>query len=186
LESTISHSVQVPCFLALRASSVYWGSGEEIAVGAEIPPPTRYTPPPIPPPLPAPTPGPWPTPTPPPDPEPIPPPAPVPLEGGAEGMTALVVVPRVGMWFSATCTAGGATTVGCTASLGWGLRITIAGGVICGSRVALGRCPLGAGRGSRSPPPPPPLTTFLETGSAYDSGEGAIRVTTWRCWRTVI
>ena len=34
--STINHSVQVPCFFALRASSVYSGSGVETACGAEI------------------------------------------------------------------------------------------------------------------------------------------------------
>src|SRR5215831_17650559 len=116
----------------------------------------------MPPPIPEPTPGPCPTPTPPPDPEPIPPPEPVPLEGGAAGIAAEVAVPRFGMWFSATFTDGGATTVGCTANFGLSLRITIAGGVIC-CNAALGGWPLGAGKTSRSPPPPPPLTTFLAT-----------------------
>src|SRR5579864_5189944 len=99
--------MQVPWVFALRASSVYSGSGVEIACGADIPPPTLNTPPPMPPPLPVPTPGPWPTPTPPPDPEPIPPPEPVPLEGGAEGSTAADGLPNVGMWFEARCTCGG-------------------------------------------------------------------------------
>src|SRR5436305_15228781 len=89
----------------------------------------RNTPPPMPPPWPSPTPGPAPTPIPPPLPEPMPPPDPVPFEGGPEGMGA-VGLPRFGM-FDASLTWGGTTTVGATASFGWSLRTTIAGGVIC-------------------------------------------------------
>src|SRR5438552_18772760 len=99
--------MQVPWVLALRASSVYSGSGVEIAWGADIPPPTQNTPQPIPPPLPVPTPGPCPTPTPPPEPEPMPPPEPVPFEGGAARIGAAVLVRRLGMRFSAVWTCGG-------------------------------------------------------------------------------
>src|SRR6476646_1936356 len=86
---TMSHSTQTPGYLALRAASEYSGSGVAIARGAETPPPTRNTPPPIPPPRPGPTPGPVPEPTPPPAPEPIPPPDPVPFDLGPVGMAAL-------------------------------------------------------------------------------------------------
>src|SRR5580700_1013854 len=88
--STINHRVQVPCVFALRASSVYSGSGVESSCGDEIPPPTLYTPPPMPPPLPRPVPGPCPTPAPPSEPDPMPPPEPIPLEGGAAGIGAAV------------------------------------------------------------------------------------------------
>src|SRR5579872_918877 len=114
---TISHSTQVPWYLALRASSEYSGSGVYTARGAETPPPTRNTPPPIPPPLPGPTPGPVPEPTPPPEPDPIPPPEPVPFEGGPAGITALGS-PKLGRLLAARWTCGGTTTVGSAVSLG--------------------------------------------------------------------
>src|SRR3989344_5998212 len=49
---------------------------------------------------------------------------------------------------------GGTTTVGSAASLGWGLRMTAAGGVSCALKEKRGSRPLEAGRGFRSPPPP--------------------------------
>src|SRR5206468_6493807 len=122
-----------------------------MAFGALTPPPTRNTPPPIPPPRPSPTPGPVPTPMPPPDPEPMPEPEPAPLEGGPEGIAA-VGLPRFGA-FIANFTCGGITTVGSTASFGWSLRTTIAGGVIC-CIDGLGIFPFGGSHLLRSPLPP--------------------------------
>src|SRR5215472_8227882 len=99
-----------------------------MARGAETPPPTRNTPPPVPPPRPAPTPGPSPTPTPPPDPDPIPPPNPVPFEGGPEGICDMGS-PRFGMLLLAMCTSGGTATAGSATSFGFSFLTTIAGGV---------------------------------------------------------
>src|SRR5579862_5225365 len=82
----------------------------------------------MPPPIPGPTPEPVPEPTPPPYPLPIPLPPPVPLDGiTAEDFGS----PRLGTLFIATLMSGGTSTVGSTASLGFILRITAAGGVIC-------------------------------------------------------
>src|SRR5207253_10766400 len=139
---TTSISTHTPWYFALRASSEYSGSGVAIARGAETPPPTRNTPPPMPPPRPGPTPGPSPLPTPPPLPDPIPPPEPVPFEGGPEGRCD-IGSPRFGRLFDASLICGGTTTVGSTASFGWSLRTTIAGGVIC-SMASFGSLPFGA------------------------------------------
>src|ERR1700688_378104 len=96
--------------------------------GAEIPRPTRKTPPPMPPPEPGPTPAPDPGPTPVPLPEPIPPQQPVPLEGMiADDFGS----PRFGMLFIATLISGGTITVGSTASFGLKFRITAVGAAIC-------------------------------------------------------
>src|SRR5215469_9011315 len=115
---TTSHNTQVPCNFALRASSAYSGSGVNTARGAETPPPTLNTPPPIPPPRPGPTPGPSPEPTPPPLPEPMPPPDPVPFDGGPEGKWDMGS-PKLGRFDCASLISGGMTTVGSTASLGF-------------------------------------------------------------------
>src|ERR1039458_6161844 len=85
-------------------------------------------PPPVPPPSPGPKPGPLPDPTPPPLPEPIPLPEPVPFDGST---ACAMGSPRFGMLFEASCTCGGITIVGSTASLGCSLRKTTTGGVIC-------------------------------------------------------
>src|SRR5439155_23216550 len=104
--------------------------GWKIARGAETPPPTWKTPPPMPPPLPGPTPGPSPEPTPPPDPDPIPPPEPVPFETGPFGIAA-GGSPRLGMLVIASLICGGTTTVGSIGSLGLSFRTTTMGGVNC-------------------------------------------------------
>ncbi len=96
--------------------------------GGVTPMPGRKTPPPMPPPLA----GAYATavagPTPPPEPEPMPLPDPVPFDG----ITAVDFgSPRFGMLFMATLISGGTITVGSTANLGFGFRITAAGGVIC-------------------------------------------------------
>src|ERR1700730_15793573 len=85
-------------------------------------------PPPVPPPSPGPNPAPLPEPTPPPLPDPIPPPDPVPFDGR---MACAIGSPRFGILFEASCTCGGITIVGSTASLGCSLRTTTTGGVIC-------------------------------------------------------
>src|ERR1700751_2878891 len=154
---TIRPRTQVPWYFALRASSEYSGSGEKIAFGAETPPPTRNTPPPMPPPRPGPTPGPSPDPTPPPEPDPIPPPDPVPFESGPFGIAAAEGSPRFGMLFIASLIWRGTTTVGSIGSLGASLRTTTIGGVNC-SIANFGKRPLEAASLSRSPPPPPPPT----------------------------
>src|SRR6202158_6360910 len=121
--------------------------------GALTSPPTPTPPPPTPPPRPSPTPGPVPTPTPPPEPDPIPPPEPVPFDGGPEGRCD-IGSPKLGKLLEASLTCGGMTTVGSAVSLGFSLRTTTIGGVIC-SIDCLGNLPLGAWNLSRSPPPPP-------------------------------
>src|SRR6476469_9204660 len=173
---TISHRTHVPWYLALRASSEYSGSGVNTARGAETPPPTRNTPPPIPPPRPGPTPGPVPEPTPPPEPEPIPPPDPVPFDIGPLGMAALGS-PKFGR-LAEILICGGTTTVGSTGNFGAGLRFTTTGGVNC-SLANLGSLPWGAFSLSRSPPPPPPpvVSFFLLDSGIYGEMSGATRET---------
>src|SRR6516162_2336555 len=117
---TIKPSTHVPWNFALRASSEYSGSGWNRTRGADTPPPTWNTPPPMPPPRPGPTPGPSPEPTPPPEPEPMPPPEPVPFDSGPEGSFD-IGSPRFGM-FEASLIWGGTTTVGSTANFGFSLR----------------------------------------------------------------
>src|ERR1039457_2710287 len=159
---TSIESSTVPWYLALRASSEYSGSFLDNTMGAVMPPPTRYTPPPTPPPSPGPKPPPLPEPTPPPEPEPIPPPDPGPLDGGpilASGSPYCV------MFTFGRLTSGGAMMLGSIVSLGFGLLITAMGGVNCRNE-ALGKRPLLAGKGDRSPPPPPPpMACFL--GAAF-------------------
>ena len=70
----------------------------------------------------------------------------------------------LGRLLSAIFTVGGITTVGSTASLGWSLRMTTAGGVNC-SCATLGSGALGVSSLSRSPPPPPP-----ESSSGFSTG----------------
>src|SRR3954454_15412114 len=113
----------------------------------------------MPPPHPGPTPGPRPEPTPPPEPEPMPAPEPVPFDGGPRTPLGSPIVARFGLATGMF----GITTVGSTANLGSGLRMTAAGGVIC-SRDFLGSLPADASSLSRSPPPPPPPAFFADTG----------------------
>ena len=79
--------------------------------------------------------------------------------GGRVAMRGFAVLSGATPGFSA----GGTTTVGSMASLGSGLRITIAGGVNC-SRANLGRLPFDAANLSRWPPPPPPPASVFDGG----------------------
>ena len=70
----------------------------------------------------------------------MPPPDPVPFESGPFGIAA-IGSPRFGMLFIASLICGGTTTAGSTGSLGFSLRTTTMGGVIC-SMANLGNLPL--------------------------------------------
>src|SRR5271157_1319574 len=73
-------------------------------------------------------------------------------------------------------TSGGAKMLGSMASLGFRLLYTATGGVNCRSD-ALGRRPLLAGNGDRSPPPPPPCMVWFFGGmSGGATSIGAMRV----------
>ena len=84
------------------------------------------------------------------------------------------IIPVVGSWIF-----GGTTTVGSTASLGFSLRTTTAGGVICWSE-SFGSAPLEACSLSRSPPPPPPPALLEEAGNTY--GLMSVTIPTTCCW----
>src|ERR1700687_3500972 len=143
--------------------------------GALTSPPTPTPPPPTPPPRPSPTPGPVPTPTPPPEPDPIPPPEPVPFDGGPEGRCD-IGSPKLGKLLEASLTCGGMTTVGSAVSLGFSLRTSTIGGVIC-SIDCWAISPWAAGNLSRPPPPPPPPACVLDGGSGgISSGEISVTV----------
>src|ERR1035437_1358938 len=118
----------------------------------------RNTPPPMPPPDPGPKPPPVPEPTPPPEPLPMPPPEPVPLDGVPYFENGS---PYCAMFTLGRVTSGGMRMVGSIVSLGFRLLSTAMGGVNC-FKEALGKRPLLAGNGDRSPPPPPlPIDCFF-------------------------
>src|ERR1700722_15818659 len=120
--------------------------------GGITPLPMRKTSPPVPASSPGPTPRPLPGPIPPPVLGPIPPNAPGQFEGKlAEDLGS----PRFGKPFIVIAISGGTTTVGSTANLGLGFRMTAAGGASCCIE-NFGKRPTEAGKTSRSPPPPPP------------------------------